>query len=587
MPIRNRSFVPLALAALLCPALAQAAQPRDNAKLVADAKASPLFKKSIKRNALKKAGLETVTVANGVNMDLRRYLRETALDVQPELEPLLDPALRPDALTGAPTYVEDVLVLEDRLVIDRRLTVPLAPGACTKPVVPDAIAKLCFTKNPANKPTKAIAKELKDIRSKLAKADKSQIVRGTVTAGEAAAMNDEQLLDLLLNGEGRTIHHVSIVPRSALPPGIKPVLGALDAALSTGATDTGLGTGYKFNPGAIGAGGFEGGRAFAKDYFLTGFTYGKELEDSWEYTIAGATWLTDRYYIHLGYHLSLGFGVRAPFSVAVKSTGSATSKQVSLAVEPVNVDEQGSPAYPAVGLPQNKYFDGKEFVLQFTAGCELYVSIPGPNIDKRCPSIDKSWSRDIDPVIGSESSAIADWWLDGSMTGLQLNLAAVKATLDVGLGADVTNGKIGVTLTGLDGAAFGSGGGAVMLDSRAARVFTMTRAADATGAKLRLEAPRYAFDLRLRPKLRGKIDLDVSIYEHQWILGPFPLDFLAIAKSFTLTQHDGTVGSHDYAVFDADNPGAVMDPNIGGATVDPNAGDPGPKQPHGKIMKKF
>ncbi|HWB78895.1 MAG TPA: hypothetical protein VG755_28230 [Nannocystaceae bacterium] len=577
----------LVLAALLCPALAQAAEPRDNAKLVADAKASPLFKKSIKRNALKKHKLESVTVAAGVNMDLRRYLRETALDTQPELKPLLDPALRPDALTGAPTYVEDVLVLEDRLVIDRRLTVPLAPGACTKPVVPDAIAKLCFMKNAANKPTKAIAKELKDIRAKLAKADKGQIVRGTVTAGEAAAMNDEQLLDLLLNGEGRTIHHVSIVPRVALPPGIKPVLGALDAALAAGAADTGLGTGYKFNPGAVATEALGGGRTFATDYFLTGFTYGKELEDSWEYTIAGATWLTDRYYIHLGYHLSLGFGVRAPFSVAVKSSGTPTNKQVSLAVEPVNVDEQGSPAYGAVGLPQNKYFDGKEFVLQFTAGCELYVSIPGPNIDKRCPSIDKSWSRDINPVIGSESSAIADWWLDGSITGLQLNLAAVKATLDVGLGADVTNGKIGVTMTGIDGAALGNGGGAVMMDSRAARVFTMTRAAEATGAKLRLEDPRYAFDLRLRPKLRGKIDLDVSIYEHQWILGPFPLDFLAVAKTFNLTRHDGTVANHDYAVFDGDNPGAVMDPNIGGATVDPNAGDPGPKKSLGKVKKKF
>jgi hypothetical protein len=581
--MRTNHVLPPALvvAALLCPALALAAEPRDNAKLIADATASPLYKKSIKRTALKRAGLEVVTVAPGVRMDLRRYLRETALDVQPELKPLLDPKLRTDALTGAPTYSEAVHVLADRLVIDRRLTVPLAPGACGKPGLADAIAKLCFVKNPANKPSKSVAKDLGDIRRKLAKADQAQIARGTVTAGEATKMSDEQLLDLLLNGEGRTIHHVSIVPLSALPPGGNGTLGSLDAPLTVSTADTGLNTSgpATVNHGEVAPELFGGSRTFASEYFLTGFTYGKQIEDSWEYTISAATWFTDRYYIHLGYHIGLGFGVRAPFSVAVKSSGSATSRQIELAVAPVDVDELGNPAYAAVGLPQNKYFDGKEFVLEFTAGCDLYVSIPGPNVDEKCPSIDKGWSRDINPVIGPESSAIADWWLDGSVTGLKLDLAVAKATLDVGIGADVTNGKIGFTMTGLDGAAFSNnGGGAVLFDSRSPQTFAVTRATSDASAKVRLEQPRYGFDVRLRPKLRGKVDLDVAIYEHQWILGPFALDFLAIGKSFMLTRHDGTVASHDYAVFDGGGaPGAVLDPD---ADRDP------PPKPPGRKTKK-
>src|SRR6185503_10339185 len=108
-------------------------------------------------------------------------------------------------------------------------------------------------------------------------------------------------------------------------------------------------------------------------------------------------------------------------------------------------------------------------------------------------------------------------------------------------------------------------GGAIWINSRDPRSFGMTRSSGDPSAKLRLEQPRYGFDIRLRPKLRAKIDLDVAIYEHQWILGPFALDFLAVSKSFVLTRHDGTVANHDYPVFDGGT-GDVLDPDIGGTT---------------------
>ena len=83
-------------------------------------------------------------------------------------------------------------------------------------------------------------------------------------------------------------------------------------------------------------------------------------------------------------------------------------------------------------------------MLEFKAGCRLYVSIPGPNIDKRCPGIDLDYSRDIDPVIGAERSTIGDWWLNGSVTGLKVGIPIASASLDIGIGAEVTNGRIGV-----------------------------------------------------------------------------------------------------------------------------------------------
>ena len=39
--------------------------------------------------------------------------------------------------------------------------------------------------------------------------------------------------------------------------------------------------------------------------------------------------------------------------------------------------------------------------------------------------------------------------------------------------------------------------------------------------------------------------VDVAIYENEWILGPYALDFLAIDARFALGRHAGTVTHHD------------------------------------------
>lgn len=569
------------LFALLVPALAHAA-PATNDEVVAAAKASPHFKRQLKRTQLDRSGLAKIKLGNGIEMSFLKYVKESALDKHPAIAPLFDAKLRPDPLKSAPSYTETIYELTDRFVVERRLTIAFDPlEGCKRPDLPAAVRQLCFTKNPKNKGSKAVTKDLAEIRGKLAKAEGTTIVHGKVTAAEAAKMTDEALLELLLNGDQRTITHVSVVPRVGGKAGIKGLVDFADALMPADAAQSNLTDDSKgpVKPPHAGTDIFATAHTFATKYFLTGFTYGREFDDAWEYTIADSTWLTDRYYIRFAYHLGLGFGVRAPFSVDVKSTGSGNARDVELKVAPVDVDQNGNPAYPAVGLPENKTFGGKEFVLEFKASCNLYVSIPGPNFDKSCPSIDKDKSRDIDPVIGSESSKIADWWLTGSETGLKLDYAIASASLDLGVGADVTNGKVGMRFAPLASSSLtGLSAGSHFFTSRSPVSFGVSRSAGAAGAGFRVDQPRYGFDLRFTPKLRGVIEVDVAIYEHSWTLGPWSLDFLALSTSFMLSRHDGTVDKHDFGVFVDD--GLVLDPNAGTTpTPPPKKGPKGPAAP--------
>lgn len=553
----------LAVSACLCavalglPAIAAAAP--TNEETIAAAKGSQLFRRELKRDQLQAAGLSQISPSAGVTMDFHGWVRDTALDTRPDLAPLLDPKQTAGLVQSNPIYRESILELEDRLVVDRKLTVALAPGACKAVNKPGAVADLCFTKNPQNPKNKAIDADLAKIRLKLAKSDGAAEVRPGVTAAQALAMTDQDLLDLLLNTGERTIHQVSVVPKLSVKPGTPGTksLHGFGTKLEGLALDPVL-TPYTPQPAPLSPKGglnpigpLGGSHTYARDYFLTGFTYGREIEDSWEYTFANETWLTDRYYVRVDYHIGLGFGVRAPFAVDVKTTSTGNDgRSVELAVAPIDVDASGSPAYQAVGLPASKTFDGKEFVLEFKASCSLYVSIPGPNIDKKCPTIDVDYSRDIDPVIGTDRSTIGDWWLDGSVTGLKVGIAAASASLDVGVGAEVTNGRIGVRATSLAGATLtGVGNGNLSFTTRSPLTFNVGRSPGVAAAGVRLDKPTYGFDIKVTPKLRGKIEVDVAIYEKTWILGPWALGFLSISQNFQLSHHDGTVANHDYEVF--------------------------------------
>lgn len=550
-------------------------------KLVKDAKASPLYQRSLSRSELAPNGLETVEVANGTKMNFLRYVKGSALDVRPEYAPLFKSAMPAGVLEAAPTYKEVIHQLQDRLIVERTLVVPLADNACAKPKkLPKAVRGLCFRKG-KGKIDDALKQELAGVRAKLAAADPAKIAKGTITAEQAAKMSDEQLLDLMLNHDDRTIRHVSVIPvmatDSSQPVGdvkaeLEPIKGQLQPAVKGESTSPIKPPVHHFPVGS---------KEFERKYFLTGWTFGRQFTDTWEYTIAPATWFTDRYYVKFTYLLSLGLGVRAPFSVDVKSAGNGNGGvDVEMSVDPVQTDDQGLPAFPAVGLPANKYFGGKEFVLEAQAGCNLYISIPGPNVDKSCPSFGKNFSREINPVIGSEKSTIKDWWLPGTETGLGLSVGVAAAHLDLGLGAELTNGRVGMNVEPLVSSSIvGVTNNRVAFANRNPFTFTVNRSTATNDAGFALTKPTYGFDIRLVPKVRLKLEVDVAIYENDWILGPWAIDQLAVSVGFTLPHHAGTVDKHTYKVFGGSLPDTVFDP--GNEPPPP----PPPKKHHQAIPK--
>jgi hypothetical protein len=547
------------------------------ARLVKNAKASPLYQRSMTRGELKANGLETVSVANGTKMKFLKYVKGSALDVRPEFAPLFKPGLPAGVLDGTPTYKETIHQLEDRLIIDRTLVVPLADGACDKPgKLPKSVRGLCFRKTGKGKIDKALKQELADARAKLAAAPPTKIAKGTVTAEQAAKMNDAQLLGLILNHDDRTIRHVSVVPVMATDPSqpvdafgkkLVPLPAELPSKVKGGSTSPIKPPHHAFPVGA---------KDFDREYFLTGWTFGRQFSDTWEYTIAGSTWFTDRYYIKFQYMLSLGLGVRAPFSVDVKSAGNGSGGvDVEMSVDPVETDDQGKPAYPEVGLPESKYFGGKEFVLEAYATCSLYISIPGPNVDENCPTLGKNYSREIKPVIGSETSNIRDWWLEGKDTGLGLSIGVAGAYVDLGLGADLTNGRIGMNVDPLVSSSIvGVNNNRVTFGNRNPFTFKVNRSTATNDAGFSLTKPRYGFDIRLVPKVRVKLEVDVAIYENDWTLGPWNIDQLAVSVGFELPHHAGTVDKHTYKVFAGSVPDQVFDPG-----TSPPPPPTGPKKP--------
>lgn len=535
-----------------------------NAELVTAARRSPLFRRTWQPGELRRSNVGKLRIVAGVEMDFDRYVAETSLPRQPKLAGLFD-GKAAGLLTGKPEYQETVLELQDRLIVDRRVSVSLAAGACAKAGLPPAVAELCFTKNPRNAASKAVQADLVTMRKQLATMPGDTPVSGKLTVAEATKMSDEALLDLLLNGSARSIQQVSIVPRQPYGKGAAGAdpLRQFGQRLPAASFETGL---VPVLVGDLNIPTVElTSDGLPTRYFLTGFTLGKQIDDSWEYTFIEGSWWHDRYYVKVDYHVSLGFGLREPFAVNVSSTNPGTgpggvgiggsTRNVTLSVTPVNVDANGNPAYPAVGLPSSKTFGGKELVLQLTAGCHLYVSIPGPNISRDCPSVNLNYSRDVNPVIGSGVSSIGEWWLNGTTTGLAINLGVASASLDIGLGADIRNGVIGMRSTAIAGSQISAGGtGNLLFNSTAARAFTVTRAQNSTVGGFQLQDPTYRFDVRATPMLRAKVGVDVAVYEHTWTIGPFPLDFLAIEATFQLGRHAGTVASHNYQLFEGIGP---------------------------------
>lgn len=624
----------IVLMAMVCPFVTVAENSiKDNLR---NAEQSPLFQQKFSSTQITAKGLNTIKLHNGVELQFKKYTDLTRLDQNEKFKPLMNASTVNQYLRSKPTYTENILQLQDRLIVERNMKVSIKNGVCLQQNLPASVSELCFVKSNGQVPIET-KNYLKNLRAKF-----DQVLDGssnTITMGERGAtvrqlrkMNDAQLLDALLNSNDREISLVSVLPTEVHHGATRTNLWNTSQRIKpsnfNASTNKPLMSNTQFSnipiiKSQIGA----RNQVFPKKYFLTGFTLGREITDTFEIQLASSTPFTDRYYVRFEYAFSAGFGLRFPFSVSVESQANNTFGQapvfeaqvmknapprkgvprksnseivrngvprdsaarstklnkskardhrqnainqpqvaagenisprpsnpvthadVKISVAPVNVTSNGLPAYPAVNLPQNKYFDGKEFVLKFHASCQFKASIPGDDINLNCPTVDFDKSRDIDPVIGDERARLATLWLNGNVTGLTIEAWAGKASLDFGIESNLTNGRISFNANGYNNTLIANQSRHTFLfNDKSTQQFKVVNNNNHNAA-FYLDTPSYAFDFELRPVARAKFNLDLGIKTLNKTLGPYSLDALSLTiGGFSMGHHEGTVASHIYSL---------------------------------------
>lgn len=200
---------------------------------------SPLFLAELDYRGLTAAPALSLSVADGAQLDLPLYLRETDLSSQPAIAAVL---ANPQSLgvIGRPDQRNEVFLLEDRLVVSRQVTVRVPRDACTTPRT-DAAGRqfqdeFCLQFVPAGQrtdfarlpggsgsaqpddvigapPTAAdLHEEAEALRAELRAMNPQAIYAHDVTVAQALQMNDDALMALELNGEEREVTHVTVIP---------------------------------------------------------------------------------------------------------------------------------------------------------------------------------------------------------------------------------------------------------------------------------------------------------------------------------------------------------------------------------------
>lgn len=603
--IKNNSMkYPIILMTMMFPIVSSAQNSIEENLL--NAERSPLFQQQFSSAQISAKGLDRIQLHNGVELQFKKYIDLTRLDQNEKFKPLMDNATVNQYMRSKPIYTENILQLQDRLIIERSMKISMKKGVCQQQNLPVSVNELCFVKSSGPIPIET-QNYLRNLRANLNNATPNTQVKDGMTANQLSNMNDEELLEALLNSDDREIKLVSVLPievyQSSTRIDLWNTSKRLKASDFNNAQNTLMVAPSQFsNMPAISNQIKAKNHVFPKQYFLTGFTLGREITDTFEIQLAKATPFTDRYFVQFEYEFSTGLGLRFPFSVSVESQVSndfgqeavvqgellttappttpskrtirdhrttavnpaqvmagentpttdgnpITHADIKISVAPVNVESNGSPAYPAVNLPQSKYFDGKEFVLKFHAGCKFTASIPGDDIILNCPPVGFDESRDIDPVIGNERTELATLWLNGSVTGLSIQAWAGEASLDFGIASNLTNGRISFNANGFNN---------TLIDNQSAHSFLFqdrntqqSKIANNhnNNAAFSLNTPSYGFDLEILPVARARFKLDLGVKTLNKTLGPYSLDALSLTVGgFTMGHHEGTVSSHIYGL---------------------------------------
>lgn len=584
-------FSVLIFTTLVLPATAQTV--RSAADIVTAAQRSSLHRNTVPARDIGRLGLQRVDIGNGITMQLGSYLQQSGLNRTFRLNRLRGANVVGRLLRSQPRVSETVSQLADRIVVDRRVRLDLLDGACRQRNLPKSMGTLCFRPKKGGRLTPDIKKELAGIRAKLATRKTNDLVRPGLTVRQAQALSDEQLLDRVLNSGRKEIRHVSILPLVSvvrLPSGARPNLSRnslnfeqqirpprrqdfqlrpgvqLERAIPTPQLRKSDPT-HTARPA-------EPTIDFPERHFLTGFTFGHEFSDLFEFTLAEETWLTDRYFVRFSYEFGAGFGFRVPIGIDVVAASAVRllddkvrtiaerearlkrkkpGRNVTLTARAVDVDRRGRPSYGPAGLPSSQTFSGREFVLGISAGCQFYASIPGPDLSFSCPSISKDASANFRPPMGREQAQFDDFWIKGKTLGLGYGITSSNGVwLDIGIVATMRKGKLGFKITPKNNSAFGNlRPGLLWRDSTKPLRFVVrhknlerSRISDKIGFSI--SQPRYAFKAQFTPQARLNLNLDIGIYALNETIGPFALDFLSIENDFVFDRHNGTVNSYDF-----------------------------------------
>lgn len=196
--------------------------------------------------------------------------------------------------------------------------------------------------------------------------------------------------------------------------------------------------------------------------------------------------------------------------------------------------------YRDIGVDKNQIFDGKEFVFELGASCRLTVSIPGPNINKSCPSSLRGFNfgRNFTPSLGTTRSTLFSYMASGRALGLSLETGVGFAAINPGAELQAVNGGLKIKTEGHR--AYVSR--PLLSFTRSSQVKTVTLTENVTTGHtsswgMILKAPEYKAEARLVPR----IGIDLGIYDWNHVFAPYNIDDLSVSLGeYKLKTHANT-----------------------------------------------
>lgn len=329
------------------------------------------------------------------------------------------------------------------------------------------------------------------------------------------------------------------------------------AAAGSEATRAGV-TSYVFNS-----------RSRDRKSLVMGWTLGRQASDTFEVQFARGTRFTDRYYARFSYTLSYGLGIRLPMEVSINSSithvsaagrrmqvrypasqlcegaNSASDAALCASRAEVTVTARGvdgsAEYYERAGVPRNKIFGGKEFVLEAGVTCRLYASIPGPNIAINCPSgiRGKKFSKDFTPYLGRGSKRLFTAIFPGRPLGLGIDAGLGYAVINPGARLNAENGELILQATGWRSDVRK---GRLVLGSGSSK-FSVAEAVEGGRAPwgVVFGSPKYRMRATLMPMMEAEIGIDLGVYRWSHKFGPYGLGALKVnLGSYEFGPHEGT-----------------------------------------------